>query len=731
MQSLSCKKLYSSSGLKATGFGPNLRFLITLIAALALAGCDIASDITTPAAPVAPATDSTAPAEVRSLNAAAGNTQVVLTWTDPANSDFGSVKITQQDRGVEWVVPKGTQTYTVTGLTNDTQYTFTVKTVDTVGNESAGKTATASPAQPVVPDPDYGISLSETETYTFPAATVGYWETRKIVTVNNTGIQATGALTASLTGADSTSFTLSTSGIRSIAVGGSFRFWVSPKTALAVRTSPYTATVTVSGDNGITASFTVSFTVNPVVTPTYSIGLSETGFYTFPAAAVGYGEQTARIVTITNTGNKPSGDFTASLTGAGSTSFTLSPTSLNEELSTHQEFIVISSLEVGGTGSFTVVPKTALAVGTHTATVTVNGFYGITASFTVSFTVNQGSSTFGISLSETGTYTFPADRLPPARTVTVTNTGNRATGALTVSLTGANYNCFDLASTGISSIAAGGTGSFTVVPGRGLRVNTYTATVTVSGGYGIRASFQVSFTVNPEPTRGISLSEIGTYTFPTATVGYGAQTARTVTVYNTGNQATYPLTVSCSSSAGGLFTLSTTGISSIAAGGTGSFTVVPKTGLPVNTYTATVTVSDRYGITASFQVSFKVNQGSPTYGINLSQTGRLDWGKIAVTKVKSETVTITNTGNQPTGTLTITVVDDYLSLMSPTLYADRYVSIQKGSIPAGGTGSFTVYAICRDSTAVNYAKWYTAKVRVSGGNGIAVEFEISYNWDWK
>ncbi|GHV79968.1 hypothetical protein AGMMS49944_17590 [Spirochaetia bacterium] len=703
MQSLSGKKLCSSSGLKATGFGPNLRFLITLIAALALADCDIASDITTPAAP---ATDSTAPAEVGNLNAAAGNAQVVLTWTDPADSDFRSVKITQPDSSVQWLVPKGTQTIPITGLTDNTQYTFTVKTVDTVGNESAGITATASTAQP--------ISLSETGNYIFPAATVGYGaQTARTVTVTNTGNQATGALTASLTGADSTSFTLSRTNISSIAAGGAGTFTVVPNTALAVRTSPYTATVTVSGGNGITVSFTVSFTVNSS-SPTYSIGLSET-FYAFPAVTEGYGAQAARIVTITNTGNQEAGDLTFSLGGPNREAFYYSTNG------------AIRNIAVGGTGSLNIFPANHISVGTYTATLTISGSNGIRASFTVGFTVNHAPT---FELSETGTYTFPGATVgyggQTTRTVFVYNTGNQGTGALTVSLTGADSTSFTLSTTNISNIVAGGTGSFKVLPKTALAAKTHTATVTVSGGNGITASFPVSFTVNPAPTYGIRLSETGTYTFRTVET-------RTVTVTNTGNQATGALTVSLTGANSTSFTSSRTGISSIAKGGSAEFTVVPNTPLVAKTspYTATVTVSGGNGITASFSVSFTVNQDSSTYyGINLSETGRLDWGKIS--KYNNEqpyvTVVITNTGNQPTGRLTATTNDD-LVFVTSTYQSTTVQLMYIPSIRVGGTASFTVYA--RDPyPSTDWFKWYISKVRVSGDNGITAEFEIRYNWDY-
>lgn len=79
--------------------------------------------------------------------------------------------------------------------------------------------------------------------------------------------------------------------------------------------------------------------------------------------------------------------------------------------------------------------------------------------------------------------------------VTINNTGNRATGELTIALTGTNSESFTL-SKNTSTIAVGGNDSFTVVPKTGLSENTYIAVVTVTGGNNISESFNISFTVN-------------------------------------------------------------------------------------------------------------------------------------------------------------------------------------------------------------------------------------------
>ncbi|MDR1915708.1 MAG: hypothetical protein LBQ58_03925 [Synergistaceae bacterium] len=81
--------------------------------------------------------------------------------------------------------------------------------------------------------------------------------------MSNTGNQPTGALNIALSGTDSGSFTLSKTSITNIAAGGSDNFTVVPNNSLAAGT--YSATVTVSGTNVTSQSFSVSFTVNSLV----------------------------------------------------------------------------------------------------------------------------------------------------------------------------------------------------------------------------------------------------------------------------------------------------------------------------------------------------------------------------------------------------------------------------------------------------------------------------------
>jgi hypothetical protein len=118
-------------------------------------------------------------------------------------------------------------------------------------------------------------------------------------------------------------------------------------------------------------------------------------------------------------------------------------------------------------------------------------------------------------------------------TVTVSNNGTQSTGELTAALTGTGAGSFTLTGSPITSIAANQTATFTVGPNTGLEVGTYTATVTVSGGNGITASFGVRFTVG---TFSIKLNRIGYYIFSEVGRDYGTIDPLTVTVSTPGTR---------------------------------------------------------------------------------------------------------------------------------------------------------------------------------------------------
>jgi len=140
-----------------------------------------------------------------------------------------------------------------------------------------------------------------------------------------------------------------------------------------------TTTITVrTNDGGREARVTVRIVATPAVTPTTSISLTPAGDFTFPTTTVGYTVMLVHDVNVTNIGNQPTGNLTVSLSGANANSFSISTASL-------------PSIGVGGSATFYVYPRYGLAVGTHTATITVSGTNVQPQSFRISFTVNQAN----------------------------------------------------------------------------------------------------------------------------------------------------------------------------------------------------------------------------------------------------------------------------------------------------------------------------------------------------
>jgi len=340
---------------------------------------------------------------------------------------------------------------------------------------------------------------------------------------------------------------------------------------------------------------------------------------------------------------------------------------------------------------------------------------------------SQGTPTYRISISpvaiaftaETGYTTAPA-----AQTVTVTNSGNAATGELTITL-GANADKFTLSKTSISDIKKDGTATFTIAPIKELGAGTYKSTVTVSGKNEITATLDVTFSVGSGATLTYGVSVLPTSLTFEASVGYTQPAAKSVTVSNSeDNEETGPLTVALTGTHKDNFTLSATSISNIKAGESFDVSVVPKAGLGAGSYTATVTVSnDNIPVTAanSFSVTFTVKG----YGITLktpSNTSSITFTPVPEGYAEQPTakeITIENpSANAATGALTValegTNKDNFtLSRTSIT------------NIAPGAAETFDVKPNLGLATGD-----YTATITVKGdnittNNSVPVEFKVN------
>lgn len=116
--------------------------------------------------------------EVASLTATTGDAQVTLRWTNSSDSDFSKAMVEYATTAAPSTV-LGTYevagsagaagTYTVTGLTNGTSYTFTVYAQNSAGNKSSGVSVKATTGYGVAENGNIvidGTELSKTGTVT-------------------------------------------------------------------------------------------------------------------------------------------------------------------------------------------------------------------------------------------------------------------------------------------------------------------------------------------------------------------------------------------------------------------------------------------------------------------------------------------------------------------------------------------------------------------------------------
>jgi hypothetical protein len=259
-------------------------------------------------------------------------------------------------------------------------------------------------------------------------------------------------------------------------------------------------TVAVSAGTPPTGQQFKNWTASPTVTFANANSASTT--FTMPASAV---TVTANFEPIS-----------ATVTGV-----TASPTSIEVQQGGTQQFAAtvqgtnnpprtVAWSVAGGTGTTNISATGLLTVDPaqtsgSALTVTATSTYDTSKSGTATVTVTSTSPSvvYAVSL-DTGDCTFPvATEGYGAQTplsVAVTNTGNKATGPLSITLSGTDAGSFTLSTANIVDIAIGGSSAFTVTPDADLTAGAYAATVTVSGGNGISKDFGVSFTVTAAPT---------------------------------------------------------------------------------------------------------------------------------------------------------------------------------------------------------------------------------------
>ena len=171
--------------------------------------------------------DTTPPAEVTVLTAQAGRGKIALSWKNPADDDLYQVEITalpahgSLKTAVYLAAEKGkVVSYSADGLNADTEYTFTVKTVDKALNKSAGVSKTARTQTVPVPGAPMVVTLTQSPaTPTNGNVTVSVSSSTSVKTAKwSPGIKTVDEVLANGTDITGNSFTLSENGTYTVAV---------------------------------------------------------------------------------------------------------------------------------------------------------------------------------------------------------------------------------------------------------------------------------------------------------------------------------------------------------------------------------------------------------------------------------------------------------------------------------------------------------------------------------
>lgn len=114
----------------------------------AFAACSQPTNQPSPPPPAPPAEPESL--EIGSPSAVRGNREVALSWTDPTWSTLAEIRIAWEPGAGSLVVDPGVERATVTGLTNDVEYAFTLTATSASGESGPPVVVTAMP-EPTAP----------------------------------------------------------------------------------------------------------------------------------------------------------------------------------------------------------------------------------------------------------------------------------------------------------------------------------------------------------------------------------------------------------------------------------------------------------------------------------------------------------------------------------------------------------------------------------------------------
>ena len=630
----------------------------------------------------------------------AGNTEVFLAWASVVNPSITGYEYSKDD-GTSWAAiatsDATTTSYTATGLTNETAYTFRVRAVNADGSSPASDSATATPSASLTPALIFsttGITVTEasgndhTKTYTvrlnvLPAGSV-------TVTVASGDTIVATVSPASLTfttGNWSTAQTVTVTGIDD------------DKDDPTDRSANITHSGSGSGYDGVTGSVKVTLTddddatpVKPTVTLVLTpSSISENGGVSTVTVTLSkpLGQETTLYID-TTPADAEDNDFALNdyrlLFKAGETTSdpTKDPVTItaadNSVRAPNKTVTVSVGRHPGGMPS----PVENIAVATLTITDEDNNIVLTPPALTaVEGAANQ---TYSVKLTDA-----PTDTVTVA--VASDDTAVASVSPASLSFTAANWGTAQTITVDVADDDD--------IDNDG---RTATITHTASGAEydGLTVTLLVTLTDNdPEPTATLvltpdSIGEAGGISTVTASLSGKSSEATTITVTATPDSGTAP----------GDFTLSSNTTLTIAAGATASSGVVTITGVdnsvdaPHKTVTVSGTASNDQGVTGPANQTLTITDDDEPVGINLT----------------ASPVSVDETGNATDITITATLTGGV------TRATTTPVTISLGDTGTAERGAGKDYtAVTADITIPASASSGTATLKVTPIDDAVVE----------
>ena len=387
---------------------------------------------------------------------------------------------------------------------------------------------------------------------------------------------------------------------------------------------------------------------------------------------------------------------TVTITNIGTSSVLLDdPVSKYYDIKLSQTAIV-----PGNSATLTVRPKAGLSAGPYSETIRITGTE-VNSEVEASFMVVSADYTLSASpLDLTFTPALSPTYTPPAtQTVTITNNG---TGAVTLTQpTSTNFNLGTLSAT---SLAPNATATFTVQPKANLAAGNYMERINISGNNGANTSVAAFFVV-PAATYTLSAAPIDLAFALALSPSYTQPAAKTVTITNSGTGA-----VTLTQPTATYYNIGNLSTTNLAAGGTATFTVQPKTGLTSNTYVERINIAGNNGASCAAVASFTV--AAESYSIGTLTPIHLSFNEVkgsSYTLPDELTVEMTNNG---TGTIT---------LIQPTA---TYFDIGDLSVINLAPGETVTFTVC-PKTGLD-PDVYVELIEIVGNNGASSVIVASF-----